>query len=65
MDKKEVINLIGDAIYDFTGMDEEKGYDVIPEIMTFEEAGLLTNDDGLVLKTYDGGEFVVTVQRRK
>jgi hypothetical protein len=31
---------------------------------TFAEAGLLTNDEGLVIRLADGSEFQVTVKRR-
>jgi len=35
--------------------------DEIRSIMTFEEAGLLTNDKGLVVRTSDGSEFQITI----
>lgn len=33
-------------------------------VKTFREAGLLTNDNGLVVRTKDGEEFVITIQKR-
>lgn len=35
--------------------------DDIRSILTFEEAGMLTNDKGLVIRTCDGSEFQITI----
>lgn len=34
-------------------------------VRTFEDSGVLTNDDGLVLRFEDGTEFQVTVVRSR
>ena len=39
--------------------------DQIRSIMTFEEAGMLTNDKGLVVRTSDGSEFQITIVKSK
>lgn len=36
----------------------------INDIRTFEDAGLLTNDAGVIIKMPDGSEFQVTIVRR-
>jgi len=40
---------------------EEGGF----EVATFEEAGLLTRNEGLVIKTEDGSEYQVTIVKSK
>ena len=35
------------------------------EVETYEEAGLLTGNDGLVIKTEDGDEYQVTIVKSK
>jgi hypothetical protein len=35
--------------------------DEIRSIMTFEEAGMLTKDKGLLARTRDGDEFQITI----
>ena len=40
---------------------EEGGF----EVATFEEAGLLTRNEGLVLKTEDGREYQITIVQSK
>jgi len=35
--------------------------DEIKSILTFDEAGMLTNDKGLVVRTNDGSEFQITI----
>jgi hypothetical protein len=37
------------------------GQDEIRSILTFDEAGMLTNDKGLVVRTSDGSEFQITI----
>lgn len=41
----------------------EEGQEV-KRIQTFEEAGLLTRDSGLVIRTDDGKEFQLTISER-
>lgn len=38
---------------------------MIKDVDTFESAGLLTNDEGLVIKFQNGKEFQVTIKRSK
>ena len=35
------------------------------EVETYEEAELLTRDDGLVIKTEDGSEYQITIVQSK
>ena len=35
--------------------------DEIRSILTFDEAGMLTNDKGLVVRASDGSEFQITI----
>lgn len=35
------------------------------ECRTYKEAGMLTSDKGLVIRTADGQEFVITIQKRR
>ena len=39
--------------------------DEIRSILTFEEAGMLTRDSGLVVQTNDGSEFQITVVKSR
>jgi hypothetical protein len=38
---------------------------VVQNVMTFEDAGVMTHDKGLVLRTEDGREFQVTIVRSR
>lgn len=40
---------------------EDEGF----EVETYEEAGLLTRDEGLVIKTEDGDEYQITIVKSK
>lgn len=40
---------------------EEEGI----EVRTYEEEGILTRDEGLVIRTEDGSEYQVTIVRSK
>ena len=37
----------------------------ISSVRTFEDAGILTLDEGLVITTTDGAEFQVTIKRSR
>jgi hypothetical protein len=39
--------------------------EMIVDVSTFEEQGVLTNNKGLVIKTADGSEFQVTIVRSR
>jgi len=54
MDEKEFETWLRDAIF---------GADDVIELQTFEEACLLTNNRGLVVKLQSGEEFQVTIVR--
>ena len=45
-------------------MDDE-GENTISRVQTFEEAGVLTANTGLVIKTEDGSEFQLTIVQSK
>lgn len=45
--------------------DDEIMFDGLSYIRTFEEAGILTNDKGLVVKLEDGAEIHITIQAYK
>jgi len=57
MDATTLRNDLQDAI-------ENAGWDDLRRVVTFGEAGLLTRDEGLVLKFEDGTEFEVTITPR-
>lgn len=40
---------------------EDEGF----EVRTYEEAGLLTRNEGLVIKTEDGDEYQITIVKSK
>jgi hypothetical protein len=56
MYKKELIETIAEAIAE---------HDEVRLVMTYEEAGMLTNDTGLVVRTTDGSEFQITVVKSR
>lgn len=60
MKEQEIQDILQEAIDLFV---EEEGAAV--ETITFEEAGIFTNDKGLVLTTEDGHEFQITIVRSK
>ncbi len=55
-------NNLSEAIHDLEDDDSSQGRKV--EIRTFREAGVLTNDDGLVLRV-GNREFQITIIRSK
>jgi hypothetical protein len=56
MYKKELIETMAEAIAEQTE---------VRMVMTYEEAGMLTNDTGLVVRTNDGSEFQITVVKSR
>jgi len=62
MNEKNIADMIYNSL-ELTSMDECEN--IISRIATFEEAGLLTNDDGIILYLKDGSEFQITVIRRR
>lgn len=45
------------------GMDEDEG--TISSVNTFREAGVITMNEGLVIRTEDGSEFQLTIVQSK
>ena len=45
------------------GMDKDEG--AISSVNTFREAGVLTMNEGLVIRTEDGSEFQLTIVQSK
>lgn len=45
--------------------DEDEGDIYLDDILSFDEAGILTMDQGLVLRFSDGSEYQVTVKRSR
>lgn len=37
----------------------------VAEVLTFDRAGLLTNDEGIVLRMDDGSEFQLTIKKSR
>jgi len=65
MNEQEIREMLQEAI---CCADEEDAIteDMMPERMcSFEEAGVLTRDTGLVLTLPDGSEFQVTIQQSR
>jgi hypothetical protein len=52
MNGADIQEIITDAI---------AGQDEIIRVQTFEEAGVLTTNNGLVIRTSDGSEFQITI----
>ena len=57
MDKFQMVELLG------TLLEEELTEE--SRVQTFQEAGLLTRDEGLVVRLPDGNEFQITVIQSK
>ncbi len=60
MNARVLSALIQDALY----MHDE-ACEVVSDTDSFDAAGVLTRDDGIVVKMQDGSEFQVTVVRSK
>jgi hypothetical protein len=60
MDEFEMQEVLQDSL-EHAAEDEHK----IKHIMTFQRAGLLTRNKGLVLTLHDGSEFQVTIVQSK
>lgn len=60
-------------LFDFLSFDADELDMQLPEFVAkhgitaehFESAGMLTTDEGLVLRMRDGSEFTLTVQQRR
>lgn len=56
MSEKEMAMMLSDVLSE----DDE-----INDVRTFEDAGVLTRDAGLIINLPDGSEFQVTIVRRR
>jgi hypothetical protein len=73
MDAKALEKLIASLLFDMTGLDHEDmvaaglpdSDGMIDRVETFESAGILTTDPGVVVTTSDGSEFQVTIVRSR
>lgn len=68
--KDEFDNLLADCIDELANVDDEDGDsdEDMPQlraVRTFDEAGLLTTDKGLVLRFTDGSEYQLSIVCRK
>ncbi|MCD4807427.1 MAG: hypothetical protein K8R13_07655 [Methanococcoides sp.] len=53
------------AIWEKTWEEEDEEGEILSyEVLTFEEAGMLSNDNGLLVIAPDRSTFVVTIQQR-
>jgi hypothetical protein len=62
MDELEMQELLQESL---AFGDEQTGEQHIKRILTFERAGLLTRNRGLVLTMADGSEFQITIVQSK
>jgi hypothetical protein len=58
MDEREIRELLAELL-----LDEEDRIGV-RNVESFHDAGLMTNNEGLVVRMEDGGEFQLTIVRR-
>lgn len=67
MEPQELADIIDAALDDYDDTDDDESDSPIKpsRTRTFEEAGLLTTDKGLVLSFADGSEFQVTIVKVK
>ncbi|HOD84898.1 MAG TPA: hypothetical protein PKG77_26075 [Phycisphaerae bacterium] len=57
----QALNLHAEALNSDDCTDVPDGVEEVAGILTFEEAGVLTRDAGLVIRTRDGSSFQITV----
>lgn len=58
MSEKEMAMALSEALYENEELE-------INNVRTFEDAGVLTRDAGLIINLPDGSEFQVTIVRRR
>lgn len=56
MNEQDMVQTIRDALVEVDGVKSTR---------TFEDAGVLTDDQGLVLRMEDGSEFQITIVQSK
>jgi len=56
--KQQIQEMIAEQIYAHF---EDQGEDAISYIETFEDAGVLSNDDGLIIGTRNGEKIHITI----
>lgn len=64
MNELEFCDVLGTAIAD-SGAFSQEGTDEAARVRSFEDAGVLTENAGLIVRLPDGSEFQVTVVRRR
>lgn len=62
---KDIEEIMYEVLTTIAEEDEYDGIDQNCNIRTFEEAGLLTNDCGLVIDMPGGGQFQLTIVRSR
>jgi hypothetical protein len=65
MDRRDINELIEDALLFYNDEEENSLQGEIEKIKTFSKAGLLTTDNGLVIKMKNGAEFQITIVQSK
>jgi len=60
MNEKDAVEFIEAAVYDYIDFSYKPARKVM-QTTIFENAGILTNNKGLVVRMQDGSEFQVTV----
>jgi len=50
-----------EILHEILALDIDEGDGSISRVNTFSEAGLLTTNEGLVVKTKDGSDFQLTI----
>lgn len=64
MNKQEFIGELGSALEAKAELDTEDGVDIIIEDwVRLRDSGILTDDDGYVVTTSDGSQFIVRVEK--
>ena len=61
MDSQEFADQIGDMLQDRDDNDALPDDERVRRVQSFREAGLLTNDAGIVVKMANGDEYQITV----
>jgi len=64
MTEQEMENYLAEAI-DLRNTDDDFDLERNIRILTYEEAGIMTRNKGLVLRTPDGDEFQITIVKSR
>ena len=63
MDINQLKEIIEEALYEYDCENDGEDRPLINSIVDFDREGLLTRDDGLVIKFTDDSEFQLTIQK--